>query len=81
MSMNPITDKQLGWMSHYILREIEERLDQYREPNVNRTIQHAEQWCKENLDIGTTSDIIGMWKNGDKELAINQLRHLGLNIT
>jgi len=76
--MNPITDKQLGWISSHILRELSDQLEQHKEMNIDRTLQYAEKWCLENLDLGTASDTIATWKKGNREIVINQLRHLGL---
>ena len=78
--MPNLTDKQLGYISHHILREIQDQLDQHKESDCDRTIQYAEKWIKENLDIGTASDIIKTWQEGNHEIVLNQLRHLGLNI-
>jgi len=33
-----------------------------------------------DLDIGTASDVIGMFIDNHNDIALNQLRHLGINV-
>lgn len=77
------TDKQLSWISHYILKEHISELAPYTYAGtsgitINAPLIGADRWLQDNISRETASDVIDLWRKGHEPEAWRQLTHLGI---
>jgi|TARA_Y100000310_G_C20435279_1_gene693419 hypothetical protein len=61
------TEKQLKCLDYHLWQN-----DAKWSPEISKKLKE--------LDLGTASDVIGMFKKGEDSAAFNQLRHLGIDV-
>lgn len=75
-----ITQKQLGYISHYLLKDRVDDFPDDSDPGVDYRLQNAEKWCKKNLDKWEASNIIDLVENGHRGKAMELIVRLGLPV-
>ncbi len=65
-----MTDKQLKCLCWHLWQAEQNEL-------IEQGIGEGEIWLKENIDLGTASNLIGLFSEDKPELALAQLNHLG----